>query len=181
MFEEADLQAAGKHFAIVGPPVSEAEVDTIFPGSFPGKEDLVKFYLRYNGGSRTPHGCVISCGNPAHRVSRENLEKMKVEGFMSVSRDAEDRMLPFRPILRHHSTMFRIYAKIPEMREFLEQNIPFAFDHSGKDICINLVSGFVWFMNWEEYRKGPVKVSSSFRDFVLKYWVNAEFSNEACS
>jgi SMI1 / KNR4 family (SUKH-1) len=179
MFEEADLQSAGKHFAIVGPPVSEAGVDTIFSGSFPGKEDLVKFYLRYNGGGRTPQGCVISCGNPAHKVSRDHLDKIKIEGFMSVSHDAKDRMLPFRPILGHHAAMSKIHSEIPEMKEFLEQNIPFAFDHTGEDICINLVSGSVWFIDWEEYRKGPIELSPSFRDFVLRYWVNAEY--DACS
>ncbi|HUN86036.1 MAG TPA: SMI1/KNR4 family protein [Terracidiphilus sp.] len=176
MFEQDDLEAAGRLFAIVGPPVSETDIHTVFTGQFPGKEDLVQFYLHYNGGSRTPQGCVISCRNPAHKVARHAMEKMNVEGFMSVSLDLEDRMLPFRPILVHYATMRQIYEEVPEMKEFLQQNIPFAFDHTGNDLCIDLNSGCVRFLDWTEYGKGAIEISSSFREFVLKYWVSAEFS-----
>lgn len=179
MFTEEDLQTAGKHFAIVGPRVSEADIDAIFPGSFPGKEDLVQFYLRYNGGSRTERGCLMHCGNTAHKVSRHELEKMEVEGFMSVSRDSQDRMLPFRPILRRHATMLAMFSEIAATKEFCEQNIPFAFAHNGEDICINLNDGSVRYMDWENYREGAVAISPSFQDFVLRFWVNAAPSSHA--
>jgi hypothetical protein len=174
MFDEDELQAAARHFAIVGPPVSEADIDTIFPGSFPGKEDLAQFYLWRNGGSRTPQGCVIHCGNPKHKVARHHLDKMIVEGFMSVPLEPTDRMLPFKPISGHLTTMRKIYAQVPEMEKFLQQNIPFAFDHSGEDICVNLSDGSVSYMDYTEYRKGSIQVAPSFRHFVLEYWVNAE-------
>ena len=174
MFQENDLTEAGKRFAIVGPLVSESEINAIFPTSFPGKEDLLQFYLRYNGGSRTPQGCIIHCGNPAHKVSRENLDKLKVEGFMSISADPNDRMLPFRPIRRHHATMLEMYVAIPGMKEFYEQHIPFAFGHSGEDLCINLRDGSIWYMDYTEYQKGAIEISASFREFVLKFWVNAD-------
>jgi hypothetical protein len=63
MVEEDDLKEAAKRFAIVGPPVTEADINAIFDTSFPGKEFLVQFYLRYNGGSRTSRGCIVACGN----------------------------------------------------------------------------------------------------------------------
>ncbi len=127
----------------------------------------MQFYLRYNGGSRTPQGCVIHCGNPKHKVSRDRLDQMSVEGFMSVSLDPEDRMLPFRPIIGDLATTREIYAQIPPMKEFLQQNIPFAFGHSGEDICVNLSDGSVSYMDYTEYGKGPIKIGRSFRDFVL--------------
>jgi hypothetical protein len=179
MFDENELEAAGKFFAIVGPSVSEADVDTIFPGAFPGREDLVQFYIWHNGGSRTPQGCVIHCGKPEHKVARDHLDKMIVEGFMSVSLDPADRMLPFRPIIGHLTTMRGIYAQVPEMEGFLRQNIPFAFDHSGENICVNLSNGSVCYMDYTEYRKRAIEIAPSFRDFVLEYWVNAEHLLEA--
>jgi len=179
MFDEDELQSAGRHFAMVGPRISEADIDSIFPGAFPGKEDFAQFYLRYNGGSRTPQGCVIHCGNPDHKVSRDHLDKMIVEGFMSVSLDPHDRMLPFKPIIGHLAAMRRIYVDVAEMKEFLQQNIPFAFDHSGEDICVNLSSGSMCYMDYTEYRKGAIEIAPSFRDFVLEYWVNAEHRHEA--
>ncbi len=174
MFLEEELREAGKCFAIVGPRVEEADINTIFSGSFPGKEDLVQFYLKYNGGSRTPQGCVISCNNPAHKIARNNLTDLEVEGFMSVSIDPADRMLPFRPILGHRATMLRIYAEVPEMREFYEQNIPLAFGHSGEDLCANLKTGSIWYMDCKEYQLGAVELSPDFHDFVLHYWVHPQ-------
>ncbi len=90
MFDERDLEEAGRRFAIVVPPISEEAINAIFSTPFPGKEDLVQFYLCYNGGSRTPQGCIIACANPAHRVSRDDLIHLRVEGFLSVSVDPED-------------------------------------------------------------------------------------------
>ncbi|MGA3034439.1 MAG: SMI1/KNR4 family protein [Terracidiphilus sp.] len=174
MFEEPNLQEAGSRFAIVGPSVSEADIDAIFATSFPGKDDLVQFYLRYNGGSRSPQGCIMSCGNPAHKTSRDDLDNLKVDGFMSVSLDPSDRMLPFRPIGRHRASMLETYAEIPEMKEFYEQHISLAFGHSGEDLCVSLKFGSVWYMDYKEYKKGAIEISPSFREFVLKYWIHAE-------
>ena len=174
MFDEVELEKAGKYFAIVGPQVSEADINTIFPTSFPSKDDLVQFYLRYNGGSRSPQGCVIFCGNPAHKTSREALDKLNVEAFSSVSLNPNDRMLPFSPILRHHAAMLELYAKTPSMKEFYEQHLPFAFGHSGEDLCINLMNGSIWYMDYTEYQNGAIEISSTFRDFILNYWNNAE-------
>lgn len=174
MFTEDELQKAQKHFAILGPQVSEADIDSIFPGSFPGKQDLVQFYLWNNGGSRTRQGCLIHCGNRAHHVLRSALETTQVEGFMSVTRDPQDRLLPFYPILKHHAHMLEMFSEIAEMKEFYEENVPFAFAHSGEDICINLKSGSVQYMDWANYREGAVEISPSFQDFVLNFWVHAE-------
>jgi len=174
MFAEEELRAAGKHLAIVGPAISQAQIDSILPRSFVGKEDLVQSFLRCNGGSRTPKGCVMTGGNPAHRIPRNGLGKMQLEGFMSVSTDLNDRMLPFRPIIGHHATMLRMYDAVPEMKAFLKQNVPCAFDHSGNDLCIDLECGCIRFTAWEDYRKGAVEIASDFRFFILKYWINPE-------
>lgn len=174
MFSEKDLLAAGKHFAIVGPRVSRAEIETIFSGSFYGKEEVVQFYSRFNGGGRTEKSCVMHCGNPAHQVSCDALDKMQIEGFRSVSTDPKDRMLPFAPIIGHHATMLRTYEGIPKMKAFLTESVPFAFDHRGNDLCLDLGGGRILFMNWDEYRKGPVQVATSFRDLIFKFWIGAK-------
>jgi hypothetical protein len=168
--EERFYQDAGAQFAIVGPPISRAEIDAVFPEAFPGKEDLVRFYLRYNGGSRTPQGCIMHCGNPAHRLTRKQLDRLNLEGFRSIPLVAGDRMLPFANLLSHHATNARIYAQIPEMKAFLEEHMEIAFDHTGNDLCLSRRSGRILFMDWTTYKEGPAEVASSFRDFVIKFW-----------
>jgi|SRR6185503_4809842 hypothetical protein len=66
--EDEFFRLAGAQFSIVGPIISEAQIRAIFPESFPGADELVGFYLRFNGGSRSPESCIMHCGNPAHRV-----------------------------------------------------------------------------------------------------------------
>lgn len=79
-----------------------------------------------------------------------------------------------------HFAVVEMAVSEADIESFLN-NIPFAFDHSGADISINLVGGSVWLMDWEAYEKGPIELSPSFRDFVLKHRVNSEPFCEATS
>jgi hypothetical protein len=45
-----------------------------------------------------------------------------------------------------------------------------AFDHSGRDLCLNRQNGKMFFMDWESYSEGPVEIASSFCEFVVKSW-----------
>jgi hypothetical protein len=170
MSQEDFIQDAGEQFCIVGPQISEAEIDAVFPEPFPGKDDLVQFYLHYNGGGRTEQCCVIHCGNPEHRASRNHLEKMKIEGFFSISSNPEERMLPFAPMRRCHATRLRIFAEYPAMKTFLEKHIPIAFDHSGDECWIDTQDGRIEYIPWDTWKEGPIEIASSFREFVLKFW-----------
>jgi hypothetical protein len=172
MLQEDFFRDAGAQFGIVGPQISEAEIDAVFPEPFSGKDDFVQFYLRYNGGSRTELGGTVYCGNPEHRVSRDHLEKMKVEGFFSIHDSAEEKVLGFQPMLGCHATRSRTFAGMPEMKTFLEKHMPVAFDHSGNYLWIDLQSGYIRFLDWEAYREGPVEIAPSFHEFVLKFWNN---------
>jgi hypothetical protein len=176
--EEQFLVDACAQFSIMGPLISETEIDAVLPESFPGKDMLIEFYLRYNGGSRSPKGCVFHCGNPAHRISHDRLETLDLEGFYSIPLAAEDRMPPFANILRHHATMVRIYANVPDAKAFIEEHIAIAFDHTGNDLCISRYTGRVFFMDWGAYRKGPVEIAQSFRDLVVRFWNNPSKSND---
>jgi hypothetical protein len=176
LLDEGFYREAGERFCIVGPQISEDAINAIFPDPFPGKEDFVQFYLLFNGGSRTEHGCIMHCGNPDHRVSRNQIDKLNLEGFHSISPDPEERLIPFSNMLNHHTTLARIYAEVPEMNAFLNEHIGFAFDHTGNDLCLSRKSGRIFFMDWRAYKEGPVEVASSFREFVLKFW-NAPYSS----
>ena len=173
MLSEDALIESRRLFAIVGPPVSQAEIAMLFPTPFPGRDDLVQFYSNANGGSRTPQGCLIHCGNPAHKVSRDRLNEIRIEGFFSISRDAADKMLPFAPMLGQYASTLNIFGQSPEVRAFLEQHKPIAFDHSGNDIWIDLQGGYLRFMDWDTYKDGPVEIASSFQEFVTRFWVDA--------
>jgi hypothetical protein len=173
MLSEEFLSGARVRFGIVGPPVSETDIVRIFPNPFPGREDLVQFFVHQNGGSRTAQGCLVHCGNPAHRVDRDHLEAMKLEGFFSVSNDPEERMLPFAPILHHHAAIRNTFARVPEIGTFLERHRPIAFDHSGNDLWIDLETGTIRWMDWNAHRAGPVDVAPSFQEFVSRFWIDA--------
>jgi len=168
--DEKFFQDAGAQFSIVGPQISEDAINAVFPESFPGKEDFVQFYLRYNGGSRTQQGCIAYCALPAHRILRSQLDKLSLECFRTLSLDSEKRMPPFSNMLGHHTAMARIYAKIPAMKAFLDEHMEIAVDHTGNDLCLSRQSGRAFFMDWSAYKDGPVEVASSFREFVLKFW-----------
>lgn len=168
--EDEFFRNAGAQFSIVGPLISESEICAVLPESFAGKDDVVEFYVRFNGGSRSPKGCVMHCGSPAHLVPRNELEKLNLEGFRSIPIVADDRMLPFANMLLHHSTMARIYLQIPEMKAFLDEHIAIAFDHSGRDLCISRQSGRIFFIDWTAYKEGPLEIATSFREFVERFW-----------
>jgi hypothetical protein len=170
LLDEKFYEDAGAQFSIVGPQISEDAINTIFPEVFPGKEEFVQFYSRYNGGSRTPQGCIAYCGVAAHRISRNQLDKLDLGCFRTLSLDVEKRMPPFSNMLGHHTAMVRIYAEVPAMKVFLDEHIEIAFDHTGNDLCLNRRSGRVFFMDWSAYKEGPVEVAASFREFVLKFW-----------
>jgi len=170
MSDEDYYHLAQTQFSIVGPQLSRAEIEAVIPNPFPGKEDLVQFYLRFNGGSRTPQGGVIHCGNPAHQVSRDNLGILRIEGFLSIVSNPEDRMLPFRPMLRSHAFDLHTYAAIPKMMDFFRQHIPIAFEHSGNYCYIDLQNGCVPLLIRDEWKEGPIEIAPSFREFVSKFW-----------
>jgi hypothetical protein len=172
MSPEDFIRDAKERFGIVGPQVSEDEIETVFPDAFPGREDLKQFYLLYNGGSRTELGGTVYCGNPEHRGSRDHLEKIRVEGFFCISRDPQKRILGFHSMLGCRATRLRTFSGVPEMKTFLEGHMPIAFDHSGNYLWINLQSGHIQFLDWDTYREGPVEIASSFREFVTKYWID---------
>lgn len=164
------FRIAGEQFGIVGPVVPRPQIEAVFPESFPGRDSLIEFYSNFNGGSRSAHGCVVFCSNPAHRVRRDALEQLCVEGFRSIPRSPEDRMLPLANLLRHQATMRNIYSSVPEMAKFLETHLAIAFDHTGNDLCINRHDGRMYFIDWRAYSEGPVEVASSFPEFVLRFW-----------
>jgi hypothetical protein len=168
--QEEFLRESRAHFSVVGPAVSEDEVDAAFPGSFHGKDDLVHFYMQNNGGSRTPAFGVIHCGNPEHRVTRGHLEKIQVEGFFSIQKDATEKLLGFRSQSRYHASRSQTFREVPEIKLFLEYHVPVAFDHGGNDFWIDLKDGHIYYMLWDSWREGPIDFASSFREFVAHYW-----------
>jgi len=171
MLDDEFLSTARARFAITGPLVTEEEILAVFPDPFPGRDDLIQFFLQMNGGGRTERSCLIFCGNPEHAVSRNDLDNLRIECFQSIFKTAEERVLPFASMLRHHATVKQLYAGIPETIALLENCISIAHDHSGRDLCIDRKTGRIHFMNWEEFKLGPVEIAPSFRELVAKYWI----------
>lgn len=173
MLDQVFLAKARSHFAVVGPAISERDISASFPDEFPGKDDLVQFYLSNNGGSKSVTGGTFFRYDRAHRVSRANLSDIELEGFFSLPRVSGEVVLGVRIMQKYHASQLRTFSKVPDVIMFLERHRPIAFDRCGNDIWINLRDGRVSFMDWEAYRDGPIEIASSFREFVGKFWIDA--------
>jgi len=172
MLAKKFLLDARARFCIVGPQISQNVVELVFPSLFAGREDLIQFYVNQNGGGINEDCCIVHCGNPDHRVPRGKWERIRIEGFYSISLDPDEKMHPFANMLRLHKTLLHGYAQVPEMRRFLEGHLPIAFDHSGMNAWINLTTGSIQFVNWYSYKEGPAEIAPSFQEFVSRFWIN---------
>lgn len=170
MSKEEFFRESLAQFKMIGPQISESEILAVFPTSFYGRDELVQFYLRHNGGSRTQQGGLVHCGNPAHRISRENLKKIKIERFFSIPHSPGEPMHPFTSMLRHYTSRLNTFRAIPEMADFLKRHRPIASDHTGNGCWINTEDGQVQFVHWETWREGPIRIARSFNEFVDQYW-----------
>jgi hypothetical protein len=170
MSQEKFFVQTRAQFRIVGPSISKDGIYSVFPDPFPGRDDLVQFYLHHNGGSRSEQGGLVHCGNPSHRVSRDNLERIKIERFYSIPHNPEDKMHPLTSMLRHYSSKLHTFEKIPEMLSFLEGHRPIASDHTGNDCWIDIRRGSIQFILRGSWKEGPIEIASSFREFVEEFW-----------
>jgi hypothetical protein len=167
------FNAARVRFSIVGPQVSLAEIDAAFPGAFPGKDDIVQFYLTNNEGSRSEQGSLVYCGNPEHRASRDHLERIRIEGFFAIPSYPGEKMFKYRSLTKYYASTLQTFSAVPEMKRFLEQHRPLASDHTGNDCWIDTQSGRIKYMIWESWQEGSIEIASSFREFVTKFWIGA--------
>jgi hypothetical protein len=172
MSQEDFFNDARAQFSIVGPQISEAEINAVFTWTFPGKDDLVQFYLLNNGGSRSEQGSLAYCGNPEHQASRDHLEKIRIEGFFAIPHDPGQKMLKYRSMIKYYASRLQTFSEIPEMKAFLESHRPIASDHTGNDCWIDIQSGRVQYILWDTWKEGPIEIASSFREFVTKFWNN---------
>jgi len=109
---------------------------------------------------------------PRRGRPRLSITAKVVEGFFSIHGNAEEKVLGFLSMLKHHALMTRVFAKTPEVKSFLEEHMPIAFEHSGRSLWIDIRSGCIRFMDLDSYREGPVEIAPSFHDFILKFWNN---------
>lgn len=172
MLDEQILSEARARFAITGPPVTAAGIESALPQSFQGKDDLIQFYLSNNGGSRTRFGGTVYCGDPKHQVSRDHPENARAEGFYAIHLNADEKMIGFLSMLKHHALMSRKCDKYPQLKAFVEQHMPLAFDHCGNEFWIDVETGIIRYLFVDSMLDGPIDIASSFQEFLLNLWIN---------
>ena len=172
MLDDNILSKAQSGFSITGPPVKEAVIDAALPYLFPGKSDVVQFYLRVNGGSRTRQGGTLYGTIPAHEVTRDHLDKIRTEGFYSICQNAEEKVPGFRSMLKLRALFSRKSSPYPQLKAFVDTHMPIAFDRCGNDFWIDLVTGRIDYMLLHSMQEGPIDIASSFKDFVLRFWID---------
>jgi hypothetical protein len=169
--EEDFLEPAHSQFGIIGPPISAELITATFADCFSAEHDLVQFYLRNNGGCRNVEGCLTHCGNPSHRVTRDSLDRLRIEGFFVIPSSHDDKYLRYRSMGKYYKSRLSTFSEQPEMTAFLRAHRPIATDHTGNDCWVNLHDEGVSYVLWDSWRLGPVKVATTFREFVERFWI----------
>ena len=172
MLDDTILSKAQSEFSVTGPQVTEDVIHAALPYLFPGKSDVVQFYLRMNGGSRTQHGGTLYFMIPEQQVTRNHLDKIRTEGFYSIHTNSEEKVLGLRSMLKMRALFSRKSDPYPQLKAFVDTHIPIAFDRCGNDFWIDLVTGQIDYMLLDSMQEGPINVASSFQDFVLRFWIH---------
>jgi hypothetical protein len=73
-------------------------------------------------------------------------------------------------MIKYQESRLSTFAAVPEIKTFLESHKPIAFDHCGDNFWIDLQSGRIHYIIWNTWKEGAIEISSSFREFVEKYW-----------
>jgi len=158
-----DFKARGLVIEEIGPPITEEQIGSSVPESFPGKDAFVEFYLLRNG-LFIPGGAYFYRSR-FREISPGDFDAISVDNFYFIPRfpgETHDMLASI-----HHARS-HLWRWRPERRSFFESHLPFACDGSGNDYWIEISSGRVKFILLEgNGGEGEiVDVAPTFDDFA---------------
>ena len=124
---------------------------------FIGKKDFIDFYLLRNGGyfNRAPYLC----------YNEQGIKKtIEVSGFYSIPKIGDELNMSISKALSRREG----YSE--DFDEFIDFHFPFAFNDGDNDFWIDIQSGEVKYIDYEDFGYDSNKaiiVSSSFKDFIM--------------
>jgi len=135
---------------ILNKGVTKEQIESVISQDFKGKEDFIRFYLRYDGVFFN-EGAVIST-EPFQKDDEEEYYELEIEFIYS---------------MKHLTEMWRaIKERSPEAEKFVEKHIPFARDAAGNDFFIEIPTGEIKKISWEyDIEEGLIWVAPNFKEF----------------
>lgn len=139
------------NFQILKAGITKEQIDNIIPFNFKGKDVFVQFYAAYNG-VYFPNGALI-----------------KSYHFDNVNDEYEELEVEFIYNIEHLTKMWDVLKnRSMDTKNFVETHIPFARDASGNEFFIEINTGEIKYIAWEEgLNEGIINVVSDFEKFCL--------------
>jgi len=158
------------------------QINEVIPEKFLGKESFINFYTCYNGGDFTEYARFYP--NELYELpeSHQGLE-MDVLGFFPISLPNEEgpssysvsvltmeKTKTYGLTIQNQRDLF--YKKSThEFKEFFSTHIPFANDCADSTYLIDIKSGEIKYLDFDDYFENPKAsfvVASSFEDFCKR-------------
>jgi hypothetical protein len=134
-------------FNLVGESKTREQLAKEFPFEFLGKNDFIEFYQTHNG-VYFPEGAEV-----IYEVNDDDYG-LEIEFIYTV-----EHLKKMWEATKEHS---------PEANCFAETHIPFARDCAGNDFWIEMQTGLIKYISWEDgLPNGIVVVAPNFKDFCL--------------
>lgn len=139
-------------FQVFNEGLTKDRVDRIVSCDFKGKDDLIRFYLAYDGVFFN-EGAVIST-EQFLKDDEDEYYELEIESIFRI-----DQIQNIWEAIKEHSA---------GAKKFMETNIPFAGDAGGNHFFIEIPTGEIKYVFWEyDLEEGLIWVAPGFKDFCL--------------
>lgn len=149
MFKNQELKYEGSNLH-----TNEQIITEIIPPKFQGREDFIEFYLHLNG-VFFPDGADIATTPFIGPIDgKEHYYILSLDYFYDI-----DSIKDYLPTLKESFC-----------KEFIENHFIFARNPSGNEFFIEIPSGKIKYVDWEEWgsAEAVIDVASNFKEFCDK-------------
>jgi len=151
----------------IGPHVTRERINEVFPEAFPGKTEFVDFFSSING-AYINKGAIFR-RDRFFEVKWGDYDRMEIEGLYSVPTFDGQKIRGLRSMVQYRQKRASYHDSA---RVFAELHIPFAADAGDNDYWIEISSGNIKYVAWEEncyeFTDVPI-VCPSFYEFISNF------------
>lgn len=132
--------------------MTKEEINNIIPSNFRGKDVFIQLYSIYNG-VYFPNGAWVKIYH-SQRAEDDEDEGLEIEFIYS---------------LEHLTKMWNVLKnRSNEAKKFVETHIPFARDAAGNEFFIEINSGVIKYISWEDgLTENITDIAPDFKEFCM--------------
>ncbi len=133
--------------------VTKSQIENIIPINLKNKEDFIEFYLKYNG-IYFSKGAFIR-RSKFYEIKQNDYDELEIEYFYGIEKNLKE----IWEATKENSI---------EAKEFAEKHMPFAGDAAGNDFWVEISSGIIKYISWEDDFPEAITIAApNFREFCL--------------